>query len=117
MQINLHKNRYERKTTMQKFIITYLLATMGGIVTAFGQSETSNAQLEADTLLNQKLEAITISGTSKAGQYSPFSFQNLDSRYIGKVSVGQEPAFLFQQTPAVTAYSDGATIMAMPTYA
>ena len=92
---------------MQKFIITYLLATMGSIVTAFGQGETSNAQLEADTLLNQKLEAITISGTSKAGQYSPFSFQNLDSRYIGKVSIGQEPAFLFQQTPAVTAYSDG----------
>lgn len=44
--------------------------------------------------------------TYQAEQATPFTFQNIGQTAIQDKSTGQEPAFLFAQTPSMTAYSD-----------
>ena len=73
------------------------------IASAAAQS-TPAATFPADTTT---LAPITIAAAAKASQLSPFSFQNIAGRQLKQLSWGQEPALILQQTPSMTAYSDG----------
>lgn len=44
--------------------------------------------------------------TYQAEKLTPLTFQNISSKDIDAKSVGQEPSFLFTETPSITNYSD-----------
>lgn len=43
----------------------------------------------------------------QANQYTPISYLDMQGYQFTERSTGQEPAFIFSETPSVTAYSDG----------
>ena len=42
----------------------------------------------------------------QADKLNPITFQNIISKNIKLKSIGQEPSFLFSETPSITNYSD-----------
>ncbi len=58
--------------------------------------------LKTDTMTTLK-EVIVI---YQADKFTPFTFQNIDSKTLKKKSIGQEPSFLLAETPSITNYAD-----------
>ena len=54
--------------------------------------------------INQLLE---INATYYAQKQTPITHQNIKLEDIQKQSIGQEPAFIFANTPSIIAYADG----------
>lgn len=91
---------------MTKFLPYALCLLLSININLFAQTVLLNSTQNADTVQGNALQEITIAAASKADSRSPFSFQNINSLQLKNLSVGQEPAFVLQQTPSVTAYSE-----------
>tara|TARA_B100001250_G_C19813232_1_gene796854 strand:- start:1108 stop:3135 length:2028 start_codon:yes stop_codon:yes gene_type:complete len=54
--------------------------------------------------INQLIE---INATYYAQQKTPITYQDITLKNIQQTSIGQEPAFIFENTPSIVAYADG----------
>ena len=78
--------------------------TLSLAITFFLVINNTYAQV-ADTTI--QLTPLDIIAPYKAIEQSPFTFQNLSQEDLVMISYGQEASFILQNTPSMTAYSDG----------
>jgi len=63
-----------------------------------------SAQDSLKTISEQSLNEVVIN--YQADKHTPVTFQNISSKLLKVKSIGQEPSFIFSETPSVTNYSD-----------
>lgn len=67
-------------------------------------SASISAQDSLKTISEQSLKEVVIN--YQANERTPVTFQNISSELLKVKSIGQEPSFIFSETPSVTNYSD-----------
>ena len=81
---------------MKKHILLLYISVL-----AFSQTF-AQVTIKADSI--NRLKEIIIN--YQADKLTPITFQNISSKDIKLKSIGQEPSFLFSETPSITNYSD-----------
>lgn len=79
-------------------VLLLLLLSYG----SFGQSSSDTITIQ-DTV---RLSEIVVLSSYRATPEIPVSYTNLTKAFLEERNFGQEPSFIFAQTPSVTAYSD-----------
>ncbi len=90
---------------MKKPVLVFILILVFKLTT-YSQNDTLH--FISDTIL---LEEAVVLSSYRAGMNTPVTFKNLDAKTIALRNTGQEPSFILQYTPSVTAHSDAGSYM------
>jgi iron complex outermembrane receptor protein len=84
---------------MKKIALFFICAIIS--LTSYSQKDTSSH----DTIKVIKLQECVIS-VYRANKNTPITFKDIDIKELNLKNVGQEPSFIFNQTPSINSYSD-----------
>jgi len=91
---------------MKKFTLL-LFSLLFAATLSFAQTDTTAVPDSTDAVL---LEECVIT-FYRANKSTPITYKNIDAKELNEKSVGQEPAFLLNQTPSVNSYSDAGNMV------